>query len=94
MAPYRPPQLSRETVPVQLNVNENPYGPSQACVTDVMEAVSVVASELNRYPDREFVILREALAAYLCRDLRSGQDPITAGQVWAAIGSNQCDKKT
>ena len=29
--PYGAPQLSRDQAPVQLNVNENPYGPSEAC---------------------------------------------------------------
>ena len=32
LAPYGAPQLD---VPVQLNVNENPYGPSAECVADI-----------------------------------------------------------
>ena len=43
------------------------------------------ASGLNRYPDREFTDLREALAAYLCR---SGTT-IGADRVWAGNGSNE-----
>ena len=62
--PYGAPQLD---VPVQLNVNENPYGPSPACVADIATAVAEAASTLNRYPDREFTELRQALAAYLPR---------------------------
>jgi histidinol-phosphate aminotransferase len=81
--PYGAPQLD---VPVQLNVNENPYGPSEACVADIAAAAAEAAVTLNRYPDREFVALRSALASYLSRDV-AGE--ITADQVWAANGSNE-----
>jgi histidinol-phosphate aminotransferase len=77
--PYGAPQLD---VPVQLNVNENPYGPSEAVAREVAEAVRAVATDLNRYPDREFTALREDLAAYLGHG-------VTANQVWAANGSNE-----
>ena len=49
--PYGAPQLD---VPVQLNVNENPYPPSAAVVEDIAASVTVAAGTLNRYPDREF----------------------------------------
>ncbi|MBM7515303.1 histidinol-phosphate transaminase [Nocardioides nitrophenolicus] len=81
--PYGAPQLD---VPVQLNVNENPYGPSEACIADIAAAAAAAASTLNRYPDREFTALREALAAYLSRDAPAG---IVPEQVWAANGSNE-----
>jgi histidinol-phosphate aminotransferase len=81
--PYGAPQLD---VPVQLNVNENPYPPSAAVVDEVATAVARVAGTLNRYPDREFTDLRVALAAYLSRDTPAG---ITPEQVWAANGSNE-----
>jgi histidinol-phosphate aminotransferase len=81
--PYGAPQLD---VPVQLNVNENPYGPSLACAADIASAVGAAATTLHRYPDREFVELRTALAAYLSRDTPHG---VTAEQVWAANGSNE-----
>ncbi|QMW67784.1 histidinol-phosphate transaminase [Mumia sp. ZJ1417] len=77
--PYGAPQLD---VPVQLNVNENPYGPSKATADDIAESLRVAATELNRYPDREAWALREALAGYLGHGLR-------AGSVWAANGSNE-----
>jgi len=77
--PYGAPQLD---VPVQLNVNENPYPPSPDCVADIAKAVAEAAAGLNRYPDREFTELREALAAYLGMG-------VTADQVWAANGSNE-----
>lgn len=84
--PYGAPQLPLDTVPVQLNVNENPYAPSARVVADVAEAVARAAATLNRYPDREFGELRAALAAYLNS---SGGHGVTADQVWAANGSNE-----
>jgi histidinol-phosphate aminotransferase len=77
--PYGAPQLD---VPVLLNVNENPYPPSAAVVADIERAVARAARDLNRYPDREFVALREGLAAYLGHG-------VTPAQVWAANGSNE-----
>ena len=60
LEPYGAPQLD---VPVRLNVNENPYGPSPECVEDIAASVAAVAGTLNRYPDREFTELRTALNA-------------------------------
>lgn len=77
--PYGAPQLD---VPVALNVNENPYPPSEAVVADVAEAVAEATRTLNRYPDREFTELRAALAEYLGHG-------VTPDQVWAANGSNE-----
>ena len=77
--PYGAPQLD---VPVQLNVNENPYPPSARVVADVAAAVAEVTGTLNRYPDREFTALREDLARYLGHG-------VGAEQVWAANGSNE-----
>jgi histidinol-phosphate aminotransferase len=77
--PYGAPQLD---VPVALNVNENPYPPSEAVIADVAAAVADVTRTLNRYPDREFTELRVALADYLGH----GVGP---EQVWAANGSNE-----
>ena len=86
LEPYGAPQLSLDVAPVQLNVNENPYGPSPLVVADIAAAVAGVASSLNRYPDREFGELRAALAAYLSKDTPDGVRP---EQVWAANGSNE-----
>ena len=77
--PYGAPQLD---VPVRLNTNENPFPPSAALVADIAAAVTSVAGGLNRYPDRDAVALREALAAYLGHGL-------TADRTWAANGSNE-----
>jgi histidinol-phosphate aminotransferase len=79
LEPYGAPQLE---VAVRLNVNENPYGPSPAVVSDISTSVVEVATTLNRYPDRELTALREALAGYLGHGL-------TADHVWAANGSNE-----
>ena len=81
--PYGAPQLD---VPILLNVNENPYPPSEETVADIAAAVTVAARGMNRYPDREFLDLRADLAAYLRRE--SGVH-LTAEQVWAANGSNE-----
>jgi histidinol-phosphate aminotransferase len=77
--PYGAPQLE---VAVALNVNENPYPPSDAVVDDIAKAVADAARSLNRYPDREAAALRSALAGYLGHGLG-------AEQVWAANGSNE-----
>ena len=70
--PYGAPQLD---VPVQLNVNENPYPPSQAVIDDIAAAVAEAAATLNRYPDREFTELRKGLAAYLADGVGRRPDP-------------------
>jgi histidinol-phosphate aminotransferase len=77
--PYGAPQLD---VPVRLNTNENPYPPSPALVADIAAAVGEVAGGLNRYPDRDAVALRTALAGYLGHGL-------TWASTWAANGSNE-----
>ncbi|WP_427383159.1 histidinol-phosphate transaminase [Janibacter sp. G56] len=82
MTAYGAPQLE---VPVALNTNENSYPVPAVVVDAIVAAVAEVAPSLNRYPDREFTRLREALAEYLSR----GGTPISAEQVWAANGSNE-----
>jgi histidinol-phosphate aminotransferase len=77
--PYGAPQLD---VPVQLNTNENPYGPSAAIARDIADEVFRAATTLNRYPDREATELRTALANYLGNGL-------TPTNIWAANGSNE-----
>jgi histidinol-phosphate aminotransferase len=69
-------------VPVLLNTNENPYGPSEALRRAVATAVAATAGTLNRYPDRDATDLRKDLADYLGHGL-------TADRVWAANGSNE-----
>jgi histidinol-phosphate aminotransferase len=81
--PYGAPQLD---VPVALNVNENPYPPSDAVVADIAAAVADAARSLNRYPDRDAIALRADLAAYLTAESGVG---LSVEQVWAANGSNE-----
>jgi histidinol-phosphate aminotransferase len=81
--PYGAPQLD---VAARLNVNENPFAPSDALVSDVAAAVADATRGLNRYPDRDAVALRADLAAYLGRE--SGV-ALTGDQVWPANGSNE-----
>ncbi|MGA8851477.1 MAG: histidinol-phosphate transaminase [Aeromicrobium sp.] len=77
--PYGAPQLD---LAVQLNTNENPYGPSAEVVASIARAVTDAVGTLNRYPDREAKALRAGLAGYLGHGL-------DATQVWAANGSNE-----
>ena len=77
--PYGAPQLD---VRVRLNVNENPYPPSDTVVAEIAQAAAEAAQGLNRYPDRDAIALRTDLAAYLGHGL-------TADEVWAANGSNE-----
>ncbi len=77
--PYGAPQLS---VPYQLNVNENTFGIPEVVSEAIASRLGKVVPLLNRYPDREFMELRGALANFLGGDL-------TPNQVWAANGSNE-----
>ncbi|HEY5248455.1 MAG TPA: histidinol-phosphate transaminase [Dermatophilaceae bacterium] len=83
LMPYGAPQLD---VAVALNTNENSYAVPQDVADAIVSAVAGVASGLNRYPDREFVRLREALAAYLSAATGVA---VTADQMWAGNGSNE-----
>jgi histidinol-phosphate aminotransferase len=77
--PYGAPQLD---VAVCLNVNENPYPPSERVVGEIAAAAAEAARSMNRYPDRDALELRADLARYLGHGL-------TADQIWAANGSNE-----
>ncbi len=80
---YGAPQLD---VPVRLNTNENSYAVPPDVVAAITSAVGGCASELNRYPDREFTALREDLAAWLTEQTGVA---VRADQVWAGNGSNE-----
>ena len=81
--PYGAPQLE---VSVALNTNENSYAVPPDVAEAIVAAVAGVARGLNRYPDREFVRLREGLAAYLTR---AAGVAVEADDVWAGNGSNE-----
>ena len=77
--PYGAPQLD---LAVALNVNENTHRVPEATALAVIERIAAAVMRVNRYPDREFVALRERLAEYLGCEL--GWE-----QLWAANGSNE-----
>jgi len=80
---YGAPQLD---VVARLNVNENPFPVPADLAIAIGDAVADVAVGLNRYPDRDAVALRQALADYLAGE--SGVR-VDVDQVWAANGSNE-----
>ena len=77
--PYGAPQLA---VPVALNVNENTHRIPEEVAVDIIGRLAAAVLDINRYPDREFLALRAALANYLDSNL-------TAENIWAANGSNE-----
>ena len=79
LTPYGAPQAP---LPVALNVNENTHPVPAAVSADIVARIAVALQDINRYPDREFLGLREALAGYLGHGL-------TPEQLWAANGSNE-----
>ena len=78
-APYGAPQAP---LPIALNVNENTHPVPEEVADDILDSIALALREVNRYPDREFVALRESFADYLGHG-------VTAEQVWAANGSNE-----
>ena len=82
-SPYGAPQID---VPVRLNTNENPFGPSPALVSELAKVVSEIGPKLNRYPDRDALELRADLANYLNAE---SQVNLTAKNIWPANGSNE-----
>ena len=80
---YGAPQLH---VAYQLNTNENPYSPSEELIADLIGEVRKISRDLNRYPERDAVELRESLARYITQ--QTGVE-VNKEQVWAANGSNE-----
>lgn len=80
---YGAPQLD---VDVRLNTNENPYSPSQALIDGLVAEVGKLAADLNRYPERDAVELRTALAHYVTEQTGVA---VTVDNLWAANGSNE-----
>jgi len=81
--PYGAPMID---VPVTLNVNENTHPVPAEVRESILASIREVLERVNRYPDREFVGLRTALADYL-----SSREAGSVGveQIWAANGSNE-----
>jgi histidinol-phosphate aminotransferase len=83
MTPYGAPQLPAQA---SLNTNENPYAPSTGLQKAITDAIASVASELNRYPDRDATKLRAQLSLYI--NELSGTN-FSSENIWVANGSNE-----
>ena len=83
--PYGAPMID---VPVTLNVNENTHPVPSVVRESILSAIRDSLETINRYPDREFTTLRQALADYVNLSLSTGAY-VSAEQVWAANGSNE-----
>ena len=83
LSPYGAPQLPADAV---MNTNENPYAPSPELAKAIADRVSEVALTLNRYPDRDAVVLRTKLAEFI--NGLSGTE-FDSNNLWAANGSNE-----
>ena len=68
LSPYGAPQLD---VPVRLNTNETPWAPPPAFTAALADRISA-GLDLHRYPDRDAVALRTALAMTSIRSAVSG----------------------
>jgi len=82
--PYGAPM---DPVTYALNVNENTHPVPPAVREAIVKKIAQSLETINRYPDREFTALREALARYASRSHR--QEALDASMVWAANGSNE-----
>jgi histidinol-phosphate aminotransferase len=81
LSAYGAPQLH---VPVRLNTNENPYPMPPAVAAALAARLTAAVADLNRYPDRDAVELRTALAGYL---------GVAPDRTWAANGSNEIQQE-
>ncbi len=83
LSPYGAPQLPAAAV---LNTNENPYAPSNELVDSITARIAQVAKTLNRYPDRDAVLLRKKLAFFINE---ISETALNESNIWAANGSNE-----
>ncbi|WP_432806403.1 histidinol-phosphate transaminase [Microbacterium neungamense] len=79
LTPYGAPQAP---LPVALNVNENTHPVPDEVASDILDDIALALRDVNRYPDREFTLLREGFAEYLGHGL-------TPDRIWAGNGSNE-----
>ena len=82
-SPYGAPQIN---VPIKLNTNENPFALSEHIAADIARAVRDSATALNRYPDRDAVLLRADLAHFISQE---SHVEVSAENIWPANGSNE-----
>lgn len=83
LSPYGAPQLPADAV---LNTNESPFALSPELSRAIASRVEKVATNLNRYPDRDAVKLRSNLATFI-NELSATH--LTVENIWAANGSNE-----
>lgn len=83
LSAYGAPQIAG---PIALNTNESAYELPEAVVQSITTAIAEIAPTLNRYPDRDFWELRQALSGYLEKTAGVALAP---AQIWAANGSNE-----
>jgi histidinol-phosphate aminotransferase len=83
LTPYGAPQITGVTA---LNTNENPFPLPDVLVEKMLKALPTVLENLNRYPDRDAVKLRQALSLYINSRTKSN---FTPENIWAANGSNE-----
>jgi histidinol-phosphate aminotransferase len=83
LRPYGAPQITDVTA---LNTNENPYQLPDAVVSEMLKALPKVLQNLNRYPDRDAIALRTALATYINE---TTNNKFKLSNIWAANGSNE-----
>jgi histidinol-phosphate aminotransferase len=83
LSPYGAPQLPADAV---LNTNESPFSLSPELSSAIAARVEKVATNLNRYPDRDATVLRAGLAGFI-NELSSTD--FSEENVWAANGSNE-----
>jgi len=83
LSPYGAPQLPADAV---LNTNESPFALSSALTSAIASRIAQVATNLNRYPDRDATNLRTGLARFI--NGLSGTT-FSSQHIWAANGSNE-----
>ena len=83
LSPYGAPQLPADAV---LNTNESPFALSPELSGAIANRIEKVATNLNRYPDRDAVNLRSELAEFI-NGLSATK--LTLENIWAANGSNE-----
>lgn len=83
LSPYGAPQVPANAT---LNTNENPFPLSEKLAKAIAERIESVAKDLNRYPDRDAVVLRNKLASFINS---LSNTSFTADNIWAANGSNE-----
>jgi histidinol-phosphate aminotransferase len=83
LSPYGAPQVPAEAT---LNTNESPFPLSPGLTRAIAERIEEVATNLNRYPDRDATQLRSILAEFI-----NSQSNVRMSEknVWAANGSNE-----